>query len=142
MNEEQRWIFIAELDGVLLKGGVTLSEWCSFIVREADLAFVAGANLAAIITAMAGIETYLRSEYGGDRRLSLYELIEKSPISEVLRRDIHILRKYRNRWVHVSDPHDDSDILAYPEKYEIELEAKAKVAVRTLRCTIYENQWV
>jgi hypothetical protein len=142
MNEEQRWTFISDLDDELLKGGVILSEWCSFIVREADNAFVASAHLATIVTAMAGIETYLRSEYAGDLRTSLYELIEKSPISELLKHDIHALRKYRNRWVHVSDPQDDNDILDHPEKYEHELEGWARDAIRTLRRTIYENQWV
>jgi len=62
MTEDDRWKFIIELDEELLKGGVMLSEWCSFIVREADTTFASGSFLAAIITAMAAIETYLRSE--------------------------------------------------------------------------------
>ena len=66
MPDEDRWKFLTDLDDEILKGGVILSEWCSFIVRETDLAFVAGAHLATIITATAGIETYLRSEYGGE----------------------------------------------------------------------------
>jgi len=63
MNEEARWKIINGLDEEMLMGGVILSEWCSFIVREADLAFVKGANLASILTAMAGVETDLRYEY-------------------------------------------------------------------------------
>jgi hypothetical protein len=47
MNEEQRLAFISELDDELLNGGVILSEWCSFIVSEADIAFVASAHLGA-----------------------------------------------------------------------------------------------
>jgi hypothetical protein len=142
MNEEERWTFITALDDELLKGGVILSEWCSFIVRETDIAFVAGAHLAAIVTAMAGIETYSRSEYGADQRVSLYALIEHSPVEETLKRDIHALRKFRNRWVHVSDPQDDQDLLENSEKYERELEGMARDAIRSLRRTIYENQWV
>ena len=30
MNEEERWTFITALDDELLKGGVILSEWCSW----------------------------------------------------------------------------------------------------------------
>jgi len=142
MNEEQRWNFILELDDKLLRGGVVLSEWCSFIVRETDLAFVGGAHLATIVTAMAGIESYLRSEYSEGRRSALYDLVEQSPLEESLKRDIHALRKYRNRWVHVSDPGDDQDLLEHQQRYEQELKERAKDAVRTLRRTIYENQWL
>ena len=59
MNRDERWKYLAALDDELLKGGVILSEWCSFIVREADTAFAEGANLASILTAVSGIETYV-----------------------------------------------------------------------------------
>jgi hypothetical protein len=140
-NDEDRWEFLNDLDDELLKGGVILSEWCSFIVREADLAFVAGAHLAVIITAMAGIETYLRSEYGS-REERLHQLIERSPLDSRLKHDINAVRKYRNKWVHVSEPWYDRDLLDDPEKYDRGLESMAKTAVRVLRRTIYENQWI
>ena len=60
MNEDERWDFLVQLDEELLKGGVILSEWCSFIVREADTAFAKRAHLASILVAVSGIETYLR----------------------------------------------------------------------------------
>lgn len=53
MNQEKRWEMLIALDEELLKGGVVLSEWCSFIVREADMAFVNGAHLASILTAVS-----------------------------------------------------------------------------------------
>lgn len=34
MNTDERWSHLVELDEELLQGGVILSEWCSFIVRE------------------------------------------------------------------------------------------------------------
>jgi len=49
MNKDERWKHLVALDEELLKGGVILSEWCSFIVREADSAFVHGAHLASIL---------------------------------------------------------------------------------------------
>lgn len=142
MNEEERWNHIVSLDEELLKGGVILSEWCSFIVRESDLAFVHGANLASILTAVSGIETYLRSEYSEKVRSSLFELIDGSPIADDLRSDLHKLRKYRNKWVHVNDPWDDQSLIDAPEESEKELEEMALFATRALRRTIYENQWV
>jgi hypothetical protein len=40
MTEEERWNYLNELDDNMLKGGVVLSGWCTFIVQEADIAFV------------------------------------------------------------------------------------------------------
>jgi len=48
MTSDDRWDHLIALDDELLKGGVILSEWCSFIVREADTAFASGAYLASI----------------------------------------------------------------------------------------------
>lgn len=142
MNQKERWNHIVSLDEELLKGGVILSEWCSFIVRESDLAFAHGASLASILTAVSGIETYLRSEYFEKERISLFELIDGAPIADDLRADLHKLRKYRNKWVHVNDPWDDQKLLDDPEESVKELEEMALFAARALRRTIYENQWV
>ncbi len=141
MNED-RWKILNALDDELLTGGVVLSEWCSCIVREADLAFVGGAHLATIITAIAGIETYLRSEHAVTGKERLVELISNSPITKNLKDDLHRLRKYRNKWVHVDHPWSDEQLLERPEEAAHELEEIALFAVRSLRRTIYENQMV
>ena len=142
MVGESRWKMIEQLDEELLKGSVIVSEWCAFIVREADIAFVGEAHLATIVTATAGIETYLRSEYEFNSRETLFAMIEQASIEEGLRSDIHALRKFRNRWVHVADPGDNAGLLDDPVTYEQELEDMAWLAVRTLRRVIYQNQWV
>lgn len=142
MDENGRWSQLLALDEELLNGGVILSEWCSFIVREADLAFACGAYLASILTAVSGIETYLRSEYSQAGRERLVELINRAPIDGSLKDDLHTLRKYRNKWVHVDEPWNDENILERPEETEQELERMAFFAARALRRTIYENQWV
>ena len=142
MNEEERWSHLVALDEELLKGGVILSEWCSFIVLEADTAFVNGAHLASILTAVSGIETYLRSEYAKTGKERLFKLIDESPIDGDLKSDLHRLRKYRNKWVHVEDPWEDESLLESPENHERELEEMAFFAARALRKTIYENPWV
>ena len=119
-----------------------LSEWCSFIVRETDLAFTSNANLASILTAVSAIETYLRAEYSITGKEKLFSLIEHSPIESNLKTDLQNLRKYRNKWVHVDDPIDDEAILEKPEKYEAELSDMVFFAIRCLRRTIYENPYV
>lgn len=142
MNREQRWSHLVALDDELLKGGVILSEWCSFIVREADIAFAEGANLASILTAVSGIETYLRSEHAETGKERLVDLIGRASIDASLKADLNALRKYRNKWVHVDDPWNDSSLLERSEDTEDELERMALFAARALRRTIYENQWV
>jgi hypothetical protein len=142
MNEEERWDHLVDLDEEFLKGGVILSEWCSFIVRETDTAFVHGAFLASILTAVSGIETYLRSEHGNNVKERLYDLINLASIEDDLKNDLHTLRTYRNKWVHVNDPWRDEKLIESPEKFEKELEEMALFAARALRRTIYENQWI
>jgi hypothetical protein len=98
--------------------------------------------LAAVLTAVAGIETYLRSEYAVTGKERLVDLISDAPIPEDLKSDLHRLRKYRNKWVHVDDPWNDGQLLERPADTEQELEEMALFAVRSLRRSIYENQWV
>jgi len=142
MNEQDKWEFINALDEELLKGGVILSEWSTFLIRDAEMAFVSGANLSTLLTALAGVESHLKYEYGEGKRDRLVDLISKAPIEDDLRQDLHHLRKYRNRWVHVDDPTDDEDLLSDPEKHEKELEEMAKLAIRSLMRTIYTEQWI
>lgn len=141
MTTEERWDYLVKLDEELLIGGVVLSEWCSMIVREADTAFAHGAHLASILTAVSGIETYLRSEAGGSRE-RLVVLIDKASIPEDLKSKLHELRRYRNKWVHVEDPWGDDALLDNPEAFESELEQKARFAARVLRETIFSDQWL
>jgi hypothetical protein len=79
-SEEDRWPRLVALDNELLQGGVILSEWCTFIVCQADTAFANGADLASILTAVAAIETYLRSEYSAERKERLVDLIARASI--------------------------------------------------------------
>ena len=97
---------------------------------------------ARIAHAVAGIETYLRSEYKSTGKERLFDLINQAPIEENLKLDLHKLRKYRNKWVHVSDPWDDEVLIDSPEQFGEELEEMAFFAAIVLRRTIYENPWV
>jgi len=91
---------------------------------------------------VSGIETYLRSEYATNKRERLFKLIDDSPIEDELKKDLHKLRIYKNKWVHVNDPWVDEFLLEMPEFYEAELEEMAFFAAKVLRRTIYENPWV
>lgn len=142
MDQNDRHQLLVDLDKELLVGGVTLSEWCALIVREWDVVFVAGADLATIITAAAGVETHLRAEYGGGGRLSFAELIARAPIEPKLAGRLHELRRYRNRWVHVANPHQDANFSSDSPDIAQELQSWAIFAQRVLRQTVYENQWL
>lgn len=141
MNEDQRWEYLSGLDEEFLLGGVVLSEWCIFIARDADVAFVHGAHLAVILLTVSAIETHLRVEYSG-KHARLVDLIDASNLSADLKADLHALRKYRNKWVHVGDPCDDHALLKSPAETEEELEISASFAVRILRRVIYADPWV
>jgi hypothetical protein len=142
MDENERWSYLTKLDEELLIGGVILSEWCAFIVREADIAFAKGANLAAILTAVSGIETHLRAEYSSHPKERLADLIDRAVVETDVRADLHRLRKYRNKWVHVSDPWEDNEVLDHPERFERELEEMAVFSVGVLRRVLYHAQWL
>jgi hypothetical protein len=142
MTEEEKWQYLVELDERLLQGAVILSEWAAFLVRDTDTAFASGAYLASIISGLAGIETHLRAEcYGADNK-RLVELIEDSDLEADLKEELQELRKYRNRWVHVSDPWNDEYLLETPEAHERELEGMAQRCAVALRRTLYANPWV
>ena len=110
MNEEERWNYLLTLDDELLKGGVILSEWCSLMVRESDIAFAKGAFLASIITAVSAIETYLRSESETVKKSNLFQILQKADIDGELANEIDTIRQFRNKFVHVDNPWDDQQL--------------------------------
>ncbi|MFM7452520.1 MAG: hypothetical protein ACKO1V_00915 [Cyanobium sp.] len=141
MTEEEKWQYLVDLDEQLLQGGVILSEWATFLIKDADTAFAGGAHLASIITGLAGAETYLRSE-GAESKQRFVELIDESDLEEDLKQELHTLRRYRNKWVHVAGPWDDTSLLKSPEKHESELVEMARRCAVALRRTIYSNPWI
>ena len=144
MSPEEKHEYILKLDEELLLGGSIISEWSAFLVRDASDAYCSGANLAAILASQAGMECHLRYEYfcESKTKLGFFELIEQSPIPTALKTDLHKIRRYRNKWVHVNDPTADEDLLQRPEKYEAELEKMAKFSIRAMMHVIYLEQWV
>jgi hypothetical protein len=141
MDEASRESMLIALDEELLKGAVILSDWCTFIIQEADTAFINGANLASILTAVAGIETHLRAENLHLKHERLVTLIDNSGFDEDLKQELHALRRYRNRWVHIDEPWEEDSLLGSAENAQVELERMAIVAAKSLRRTIYQDQW-
>lgn len=145
MTEQERWQYIINLDEELLKGGIILSEWTTFLAKDAETAFCSNANLSSILACQAAIESHLRYEYFNAKESKgwgFYKLIEKSSLEKSLKSELHDLRKFRNRWVHVEDPSDDSDLLSRPEYHEDELMQFAKKSICTMLKVLYSNQWV
>jgi hypothetical protein len=145
MTEEQKWEYINQLDEELLMGGVMLSEWTTFLVKDAETAFCSGAYLASILASQAAIESHLRYDYFNSTETKgwgFYDLIEKSNLKSELKNELHGLRKYRNKWVHVNDPSNDNELLERPEYYETELADFSKTTIKSMLKILYSNQFV
>ena len=144
MTEDEREKYLYDLDEELLKGSVLFSPWSIFLILESDKAFIKGVHLAAMLTAMAGIETQLRFDHSEPgEKLGLAQLIDHSSLSAELKRELHELRRFRNKWVHISDPWDESLVEQMEKKMEdpdaagAEIEPWALRAVTALRQTFY-----
>lgn len=145
MNRAERETYFREQEELLLKGGAAFSEWCTFISKSVYDAFVNGADLAAIITAVTCIETYFKTESPESSKKSLAELIDGAfGLSHEEREDLHLLRRYRNKWVHAGrlDDSHDSDLLLNEHKYEEELEEMAFLSVRMMLIVLFSNPFI
>lgn len=63
MKEQDKWDYIIDLDEELLLGGVILSEWTTYLAKDAEIAFCNVANLSSILACQAAIESHLRFDY-------------------------------------------------------------------------------
>ncbi|MFZ2444800.1 MAG: hypothetical protein WAW37_00440 [Syntrophobacteraceae bacterium] len=145
MTEQEKWNYIIELDEELLLGGVILSEWSTFLARDAEIAFCSGANLSAILAAQAAVESHLRYEYFDPEKTKgwgLFRLIGHAPLPLDLKDNLHSLRRFRNKWVHVEAPTQDDHLLEKPEYYEAELEEMSKLAIRSMLRVLYAEPFV
>lgn len=138
---EEKIQFLVELDDELLQGGAVISEWAAFLIRDADTSFVYGANLSSVIVSLAAIETCLRSEYDSNGQ-RFVRLISDSNLGEELKQELHALRVFRNKWVHVANPWDDMYLLSSSKLLEVELDQMARRSITALRRIIYSDPWV
>lgn len=142
MNRDERERYFAEQEDTLLRGGVSISEWCTFISKSVYDAFVNGADLATVITSMACIETFFKTEYPENKDKSLAQLIdEASFLDEEEIENLHLLRRYRNSWVH-ADRLDDTEILTDDTAFYTEAEEMAILSVKMLLTVLFSNPWI
>lgn len=139
--DEDRWAYLLALDDELLIGGVIVSEWSAYLIRQADIAYSANADLAALLTGQAAIESHLRfMGFGAKAGTNFFNLIERSDFSPEIKAGLHEIRRFRNSWVHIADPEDDADLLAHPERHDEFISAMAKKAMRLVRVVAYADQ--
>lgn len=142
MNKEERENFFIAKEESLLKSGASFSEWCSFMCKSIYAAFINGADLATIITVMACIETYFKTEDISSRKKNLIVLINEYPfLGDEEKVKLHILRKYRNRWVHV-DCIDDSPIFENENFYADEVQRMACLSIEMLLTVLFSHPYI
>ena len=112
MNKHERELYFATLEESLLKGGAAFSEWCILIAKSIYISFINEADLATIITSVACIETYFKSESPQDKNKSLLQLI------------------------------NEADSLSEEEKYQAELEKMSILSVRMLLTVLFSHPFV
>ena len=139
MTPSEKESFIRSLEDELLQGSVILSEWAVRISRDAAESFISGQYLASLLTSMAAIETQLRAE-SGDSSTRLQILIDASSITPELKTELHELRKYRNRWVHVREPWEDSHLLNNADDIDVELFNCSRKGVEALLRVLFWEQ--
>lgn len=142
MNKEERECYFMEQENTLLKSGASFSEWCTFISKSVYDAFVNHADLATVITSMACIETYFKTENPNNKGKNLVQLINEADfLDEEEVENLHILRKYRNSWVH-AERLDDTEILVNETAFYVEAEKMAILSVRMLLTVLFSNPWI
>lgn len=140
--EQEKWDYLLALDDELLKGGVIIGAKASALIQNSDIAYCAGAPVAAIVLAVAAMESHLREEFGLDDAKGFRDVIDGTDFDLAVKSDLHDLRRERNRWVHARDDGDNDDWLHNDIAGADGLEPFARKAVRLLRIVVYDNPWV
>lgn len=142
MKKDERARFFVAQEDECLHGGASFSEWCAFISKSVYDAFVNGADLATVITSMVCIETYFKTENPENKDKNLAQLIDKASfLDNEEKENLHLLRRYRNSWVH-ADRLDDTEILMDQTKIDAELEEMAKLSVKMLLTVLFSNPFI
>ncbi len=140
MTTDERWKYILKLADELLKRGVILSEWTTFPAKDAEATYCLGANLSSILACQAAIEKHLRYEYCDPKECNSWgfsHLIAISSLDDEIKADLHELRRFGNKWIHVKNPPHDEYSLKRPTFYETESEDFAKISIKTMLRAIY-----
>ena len=130
----ERWLQETEESFQHPQASYLLSAQGTFLSRDMDIAFCAGAWAAVIIIAHAVIDAWLRDTEIGDYKSSSHQLFGDDE-------NLQWLRKRRNQLVHVREDQttiDEAELHRIEENYE-SLEPEARRAVRMVFRVIYAN---
>jgi hypothetical protein len=133
-REREQWLQELEESFQHPRASYLLSAHGTFLSRDLDLAFCAGAWAAVIIIAHAVIDAVIRDTKCGDYKTSSFHLFGNDE-------DLQWLRKTRNALVHVkeiSDIIDESELHRIEKNYE-SLEKDARRVVGLVFRAMYAN---
>lgn len=132
LDQPARRALLITLDEERQERTAVLSEWIECLLTDADTAFLAGADLAALLTALAALETFLRDQVSSVKGGNFASLIENLDVDRETLDDLQELRRFRNRWAHVAEPWDDHDLIIRSNTNEQEREDMAILALRSV----------
>lgn len=139
--EREQWLF--ELDESLLQGGIILPEFVVWLTKESDTCFINECYLASIILSVSCIETLLKADFFSEEvQSSLYQLISEADFDMQMSKDLHLVRKFRNSWVHIKNPWKDEVLLNTPDLVDQEVYEMAKMTIHLQRKIMYSNQFI
>lgn len=133
-RSRERWLQKLEERAQHSDASYLLSAQGTFLSRDMDIAFCAGAWAAVIIIAHAVIDAILRDTETGDYQCSSQQLFGND-------KDLQWLRKKRNLLVHVREDQttiDEAELHKIEENYA-SLEPDARRAVRLVFRVMYGN---
>lgn len=141
-TDQSKWDYLVELDEELLKGGAMIDAKATALIQNSDIAYCAGAPVAAIVLAVAAMEAHMRAEYRLENARGFKDVIDGSDFEPDVKRDLQELRRERNRWVHARDEGEDDEWLNNDIAGADRLEPIARKAVRLIRIVVYDNPWI
>ena len=111
------------------------SELAIKLLYDASEAYRSGLDIAALITAVATIETLLRIQNPGAH--SFAKLIEFSEFTAAEKSELNRLRKYRNKWVHVNQPMENDYCFDDEKAHGERISEMTKIAISMTFKVVY-----
>jgi hypothetical protein len=133
-HDREQWLQKLEESCQHPQAAYLLSVQATFLSRDMDIAFCAGAWAAVIILAHSVIDATLRDTEVGDYKSSSYKLFGED-------KELQWLRQIRNALVHVRENQttiEEAELHRIEENFE-SLEADARRAVRLAFQVLYAN---
>lgn len=98
---EKREQILLQIQDEVLRGGICFDDLTSFQLENAYIAFCAGADLACLVMCQAALESYIKDDENIESN-RFYDIIENCSYSDDIKQQLHHLRQYRNKWMHIN----------------------------------------